>query len=158
MIISTWKILLWLHVLYSRLCLGPVCHYHPLHASLLTVRVISCSSVLVCRGQQTVVFFPARPASEGLPRLKRLLLHQPRMLFSYEGTTPWAFNRPDKSAHCSKSNCPPRNNTYSFVLMCKILRKQCDLQVCIRSSSRLRSQCLPLNTKTKSNRALTFCK
>lgn len=141
MIISTWKILLWLHVLYFRLCLGPVCHYHLLYASFLIVHVISCSSMFVCRGRQNDAFIPA-PASEGLSRLKRLLLHQPHMLVCYEGTTPRAFNCPKKAAHCCKSNCPPPNNTLtsSFLLMCQIQayhRKQtCVIctRVCIRSS------------------------
>lgn len=150
MIISTWKILLWLHVLYSRLCLGLVCHYHHLCASLLIVHVISCSSVFVCRGRQKDAFIPARPASEGLSRLKHLLLYQPHMLVCYEGTTPWAFNWPEKAAHCCKSNCPPRNNTYFFV---------CDLHPSVHSFfSWLQFQCLPLNTETKSNRAVAFRK
>lgn len=140
MIISTRKILLWLHVLYSRLCLGPVCHYHHLHALILIVHVISCSSAFVCRGRQKDAFIPSRPATEGLSRLKRLLMHQSGMLVFYEGTTPWAFNCPEKSAQCCKSNCPPRYNTlFHPLLMCQIWayhRKQtCVIctRVCIRS-------------------------
>lgn len=166
MIISTWKILLWLHVLYSRLCLGPVCHYyHHLHTSLLPVHVISGSSAFVCRGRQKDAFNPARPATEGLSRLKRLLLHQPHMLVFYEGTTPWAFNWPEKAAHCCKSNCPPRNNTYFFILInvpnLGLPQKTdlCDLHPSVHLFfSWLQFQCLPLNTGTKSNKAVTFWK
>ncbi len=165
MIISTRQILLWLHVLYSRLCLGPVCHYHHLHASLLIVHVISCSSTFVCRGRQKDAFIPARPVTEGLSRLKRLLLHQSRMLVFYEGTTPWAFNCPEKAAHCCKSNCPPRYNTYFFILInvpnLGLPQKTdlCDLHPSVHSFfSWLQFQCLPLNTEPKINRAVTFWK
>lgn len=128
MIISTWEILLWLHVLYSRLCLGPVCHYHPLHASLLTVHVMSCSSVFVCGGRQRDAFIPDRSASEGLPRLKCLLLHQPHILVSYEGTTPWALTAQIKQLTAANRIAHHETAlTCSFLLMCIIwthLRKQ----------------------------------